>query len=110
MTSIDEFLKPGGFIPVSIETVGILAQEVVRLRAALAAKDAELDLVRKDAAAGWKEVMELTGELAKLRVVLQEACDLLAERTHGSAARSPGHNARVRLESALAPTAGQGEP
>lgn len=29
------------------------------------------------------------------------ACDLLAERTHGSSARSPGHNARLELEAVL---------
>ena len=32
---------------------------------------------------------------------LREACDLLAERTYGSPARSPGHNARLTLEAAL---------
>lgn len=37
-----------------------------------------------------------------LRVAMREACDLLAERKHGSPARSPGHNARLVLESALA--------
>lgn len=38
----------------------------------------------------------------KLREAIQEACDLLAERTHASPARSAGHNARLRLEAALA--------
>lgn len=33
---------------------------------------------------------------------MQLACDLLAERTYGSPARSPGHNARLALEGALA--------
>lgn len=42
-----------------------------------------------------------------LRVTMQEACDLLAERTQGSPARSAGHNARVRLESGLTSHAGQ---
>lgn len=36
-----------------------------------------------------------------LREAVQQACDLLAERTHGSPARSPGHNARLCLEAAL---------
>jgi hypothetical protein len=39
--------------------------------------------------------------IERLRIAILEACDLLAERTQGSAARSPGHNARVRLEAAL---------
>jgi acyl-CoA reductase-like NAD-dependent aldehyde dehydrogenase len=33
---------------------------------------------------------------------IQHACDLLAERTYGSKARSPGHNARLVLEAMLA--------
>lgn len=40
----------------------------------------------------------------KLTVLIdaaREACDLLAERKHGSPARSPGHNARLVLESAI---------
>lgn len=40
-------------------------------------------------------------EIKRLRTAMQEACDLLAERTHGSPARSAGHNARLRLEAAL---------
>lgn len=32
----------------------------------------------------------------------KHACDLLAERTYGSHARSPGHNARLVLEAAIA--------
>jgi hypothetical protein len=40
-------------------------------------------------------------ENERLRAAMKEACDLLAERTHGSPARSPGHNARLRLEAAL---------
>jgi len=35
---------------------------------------------------------------------VQLACDLLAERTYGNAARSPGHNARVVLEKLLSAT------
>jgi hypothetical protein len=40
---------------------------------------------------------------ARLEGAAQEAIDLLTERTHGSPARSPGHNARLKLEAALAP-------
>jgi hypothetical protein len=52
-------------------------------------------LAEKDA----REAAE--SKLSALEGAAREACDLLAERTYGSAARSPGHNARVRLESAL---------
>ena len=37
------------------------------------------------------------------REAIKEACDLLAERTYGNPARSPGHNARLVLEAALTP-------
>jgi len=51
----------------------------------------------------------LTGG-GELREAMQEACDLLAERKHGSQARSSGHNARLVLERALAnPHRGEGE-
>lgn len=42
-------------------------------------------------------------EIGRLRSIIQDACDLLAERTHGNPARSPGHNARLCLEAALTP-------
>lgn len=38
-----------------------------------------------------------------------EACDLLAERQHGNPARSPGHNARLCLESTLNSPIGLGK-
>jgi hypothetical protein len=41
-------------------------------------------------------------EILRLRAAMDYACDLLAERTYGSPARSPGHNARLHLETALA--------
>jgi hypothetical protein len=48
---------------------------------------------------------EMAGEfghqLQEIAGVVQDAVDILAERKHGSAARSPGHNARVILETAL---------
>jgi hypothetical protein len=40
-------------------------------------------------------------DLDRLRTAAKEACDLLAERKHGSPARSPGHNARRLLECTL---------
>ena len=43
-------------------------------------------------------------EIKRLRDVMQEACDLLAERKQGSPARSAGHNARLVLEAALTQT------
>lgn len=43
----------------------------------------------------------LLAENTRLRNRIREACDLLAERTHGNPARSPGHNARLHLEEAL---------
>lgn len=43
----------------------------------------------------------------KLREAIQEACDLLTERKHGSPARSPAHNARLLLEAALSMPAAQ---
>lgn len=46
--------------------------------------------------------------IARLEGSIKMACDLLAERIHGNAARSPGHNARVILESALNPSGSRG--
>lgn len=37
----------------------------------------------------------------RLRRAMESACDLLAERKHGHAARSPAHNARLTLETAI---------
>lgn len=39
--------------------------------------------------------------ISELVGAVEQACDLLAERTYGNAARSPGHNARLVLEAAL---------
>lgn len=39
--------------------------------------------------------------LRRHEAAMLEACDLLAERKYGNAARSPGHNARLVLEGAL---------
>jgi hypothetical protein len=43
------------------------------------------------------------------RASVQLACDLLTERTHGSRARSAGHNARLVLEAALSHPSPEGE-
>ncbi len=40
-------------------------------------------------------------EIERLQTAMRDACDLLAERTQGNAARSPAHNARLRLEASL---------
>jgi hypothetical protein len=40
-------------------------------------------------------------ERDRLREAIIEACDLLMERKQGSPARSPSHNARLRLEEAI---------
>jgi len=47
------------------------------------------------------DVVGAKEQIERLRVAMREACNLLAERTYGNAARSPGHNARLCLESAL---------
>ena len=46
-------------------------------------------------------ITELEAENDRLRGALTEAVDLLLERTYGSPARSPGHNARLVLQAAL---------
>ncbi len=66
------------------------------------AEDAKADARRMH-----QEKMDYFEANLLLRVTMQEACDLLSERTQGSPARSAGHNARVRLESGLASHAGQ---
>lgn len=48
--------------------------------------------------------MTETIALEAMRAAMRDACDLLAGRTHGNPARSAGHSARLRLESALAAT------
>jgi hypothetical protein len=48
------------------------------------------------------DIAALQKEVERLRSAMSSACDLLAERTHGNPARSAAHNARLRLESALA--------
>ena len=48
--------------------------------------------------------------MAGLVGAVTAACDLLAERTQGSPARSPGHNARLLLEEALLAATGKPTP
>jgi hypothetical protein len=50
---------------------------------------------------GYQDGLAIQAKNARLRAAMKEACDLLAERIHGNAARSPGHNARVALEWAM---------
>jgi hypothetical protein len=49
-----------------------------------------------------RQILLRDARISVLEKAIQEACDLLAERAQGSPARSAGHNARVRLEAALA--------
>ena len=39
--------------------------------------------------------------MAEMKLLLEEARDLLMERKHGNPARSPGHNARLVIEEAI---------
>lgn len=48
-----------------------------------------------------EQIEKARAEIERLRLAAQEACDLLAEYTYGSTARSHGHNARLVLEAAL---------
>lgn len=53
----------------------------------------------------------LVEEIERLEKAMWKSCRLLQEREHGNPARSPGHNARLCLETALVayrkePTAG----
>lgn len=55
-----------------------------------------------DRAAGLRPQPPAASSLSSIPgAVAQEACDLLAERIFGNPARSPGHNARVILETAI---------
>lgn len=58
------------------------------------------DALHFEAAANEIEARE--AEVRALKDGIREACDLLAELSYGNSARSPGHNARVLLESTLA--------
>ena len=69
------------------------------------------DLAFDGTGATWEARAEAAERRAgELEGAMRLACDLLAERTYGSRARSPGHNARLVLESALLPaTQAEGE-
>ena len=55
-----------------------------------------------DSAVDAAVIAELRARVNELESGIRAACDLLAERRHGNPARSPGHNARLKLETALA--------
>lgn len=55
----------------------------------------------RDTAVSMK--LERDTEITQLKAEMQKACNLLAERQHGSPTRSAGHNARLCLEAALEP-------
>jgi len=61
----------------------------------------DLERALDDAQNAWKRVLEAEAERDRLRGAMTEAVDLLLERTYGSPARSPGHNARLVLQAAL---------
>lgn len=48
-----------------------------------------------------RQLGDAASQIERLLAAMQDACDLLAEREQGSAARSPWHNARLRIEAAL---------
>lgn len=56
---------------------------------------------------GWRQFQappiqhEAAAHIESLHIAIKEACDLLAERSYGNPARSPGHNARIRLEAVM---------
>ena len=66
-------------------------------------KEAAAEIERlRDALKGTTFIVTQAGaEIRMLTAAMRDACDLLAEREHGNPARSPGHNARLRLEAAL---------
>lgn len=83
------------------EDAAKLRAEVERLRkevdaAELRNVDTIIDLGLTEAGASL-----LRRRLEDTKTAIAEACDLLAERTYGNDARSPGHNARLRLEPAM---------
>lgn len=86
------------------------ARETVRgLRARANALDAYHDIEEMRFLSGAADLIDRLQALAArqegvnvLREAMQDAVDLLIERTHGHSARSPGHNARLCLEAALA--------
>ncbi len=94
-----ERLGPQGLEVVMIDGRGHYVNEVVKR---------EIDRLRADIPTDvvvlHSDRANLAKRVAELVTAVREACDLLAERTYGNGARSPGHNARVRLESVLAPS------
>jgi len=80
---------------------------------ALAAKDDEIARRDEQIALAQDIICErdrLRAQVEEGKSRVREACDLLAERTYGNAARSPGHNARLRLEGWSALSSTKSEP
>lgn len=81
--------------------------EVFRKYERMSAMDLVLRLdkaeAERDALAAQVESVEYQQREARDYAIaaMKDACDLLAERRHGSPARSPGHNARLLLEGAV---------
>lgn len=66
------------------------------------ARSETYDTLRLGFAGAATTLRALLAEREAMRGAMIEACDLLAERRCGNPARSPGHNARLCLESFLA--------
>lgn len=86
----------------------LLADEVRRqaeLIQAMQADQAELldeiDRLRSDISNYAAATTEANAEINRLRSVMVDACDLLAERKHANPARSAAHNGRLILEDGL---------
>lgn len=81
----------------------ILNPEIMVENAAVAAQNTSLidDVVTREAIE-LNIIEPYETEIKRLKEAIKEASDLLAERIYGSPARSPGHNARVVMEYALA--------
>jgi hypothetical protein len=91
-------LESYGFAP---EACDYLPQAIDNaLAAVIGARDDLLAEVTRLRAA--PQTSKESDEVLRLRAAMDYACDLLAERTYGSPARSPAHNARLHLEGALA--------
>lgn len=85
----------------AVETLKRWRDENDDLRAQLEALRNQLVKAEANLAAMTHALSIVESQHAAARKAMQGACDLLAERTYGNAARSPGHNARLELEAAL---------
>lgn len=64
----------------------------------------EIDRLRSDISDYAAATTAANAEIERLRAAISEARTLLLEWKYGNLARSPGHNARLVLDAALAPT------